>query len=321
VRRIRIPVVPSSEITRRARLEGRRRFLRAAAGGAAAALLPVAWESAVTRPGRLEPDRRPAGDRPRQGPQADDYADFTTYNNIRGAGRRQGSAGAQRPSAANSPLDHQGRGVNASARLIGIDDVLTRVSPGGADLPAAVRGDLGGVVPWVGVPLSAVLARFKPTSRAKFVELAVDLRSRSSARPAPAHVAVALRRGPANRRGDAPADAARDGCYGEVLPGPERRAAAARRALEVRLQSAKSIVRIPLRRADAQDDLGAAAAGRVRFLRERQPRRSNHPRWSQGASGRSADGLFARRRPTLMFNGYAAEVADLYRGMDLSRDF
>ena len=83
VRRNRIPAIPSSNITPRAVWEGRRRFLRAAAGGAAAALLPTAWaEASVTRPGRLDPiagiqetdygkDLKPT-----------DYADFTTYNNF-----------------------------------------------------------------------------------------------------------------------------------------------------------------------------------------------------------------------------------------------
>ncbi|MFM1945479.1 MAG: protein-methionine-sulfoxide reductase catalytic subunit MsrP, partial [Verrucomicrobiota bacterium] len=43
----------------------------------------------------------------------------------------------------------------------------------------------------------------------------------------------------------------------------------------------------------------------------------DHPRWSQASERRIGDGLLARRRPTLMFNGYGEEVADLYAGMDL----
>jgi sulfoxide reductase catalytic subunit YedY len=43
----------------------------------------------------------------------------------------------------------------------------------------------------------------------------------------------------------------------------------------------------------------------------------DHPRWSQSSERRIGDGLFARRRPTVMFNGYADEVAALYAGMDL----
>ncbi len=47
----------------------------------------------------------------------------------------------------------------------------------------------------------------------------------------------------------------------------------------------------------------------------------DHPRWSQASERRIGDGVFARRHPTLMFNGYGDEVASLYAGMDLTREF
>ncbi len=47
----------------------------------------------------------------------------------------------------------------------------------------------------------------------------------------------------------------------------------------------------------------------------------NHPRWSQASERRLGGGLFAKREPTLMFNGYEAEVAELYDGMDLRKFF
>jgi len=47
----------------------------------------------------------------------------------------------------------------------------------------------------------------------------------------------------------------------------------------------------------------------------------DHPRWSQARERRLGEGLFSPRRPTLPFNGYAEQVAGLYAGMDLRRDF
>ena len=47
----------------------------------------------------------------------------------------------------------------------------------------------------------------------------------------------------------------------------------------------------------------------------------SHPRWSQASERAVGGGLFAKRKPTLMFNGYEAEVASLYEGMDLSKCF
>jgi sulfoxide reductase catalytic subunit YedY len=47
----------------------------------------------------------------------------------------------------------------------------------------------------------------------------------------------------------------------------------------------------------------------------------DHPRWSQASERRIGAGLFSKRVPTLMFNGYANEVANLYAGMDLRKNF
>ena len=47
----------------------------------------------------------------------------------------------------------------------------------------------------------------------------------------------------------------------------------------------------------------------------------DHPRWSQASERHIGGGLFAARQPTLPFNGYAEQVADLYRGMDLKAQF
>jgi len=47
----------------------------------------------------------------------------------------------------------------------------------------------------------------------------------------------------------------------------------------------------------------------------------DHPRWSQATERRIGDGLFAKRRKTEMFNGYEAQVGQLYAGMDLKKNF
>ena len=47
----------------------------------------------------------------------------------------------------------------------------------------------------------------------------------------------------------------------------------------------------------------------------------DHPRWSQATERRIGGGLFSRRQPTLMFNGYDKEVASLYDGLDLTKNF
>jgi sulfoxide reductase catalytic subunit YedY len=47
----------------------------------------------------------------------------------------------------------------------------------------------------------------------------------------------------------------------------------------------------------------------------------DHPRWSQARERRIGASVFASKQPTLMFNGYGDQVADLYKGLNLRRNF
>ena len=128
------------------------------------------------------------------------------------------------------------------------------------------------VIPWRGVPLKDVLARFEPTSKAKYVAFTTLAAPRADARPAPRRARVALPRGAAHRRGDELAPAARDRHVRPRPAQPERRAAAAGGAVEVRLQGHQVDRLDPARRDPARDHLEHRRADRVRLLREREPR-------------------------------------------------
>ena len=85
-------------------------------------------------------------------------------------------------------------------------------------------------------------------------------------------------------------------------------------------KSIKSIVRITLTDQEPVTSWNMANAREYGFYSNVNPTVS-HPRWSQATERRIGGGLFNRRQPTLMFNGYEAEVADLYEGMDLKTYF
>ncbi|MEM1101293.1 MAG: protein-methionine-sulfoxide reductase catalytic subunit MsrP [Pseudomonadota bacterium] len=82
-------------------------------------------------------------------------------------------------------------------------------------------------------------------------------------------------------------------------------------------KSIKSIVRISLTEEEPPTSWNMANAREYGFFSNVNPN-VDHPRWSQATERTIGGGLFARRQPTLMFNGYEAEVASLYDGMDLS---
>ena len=85
-------------------------------------------------------------------------------------------------------------------------------------------------------------------------------------------------------------------------------------------KSIKSIVRVSLLAQEPPTSWNMAAAQEYGFFSNVNPE-VDHPRWSQATERRLGDGLFAGRHPTLMFNGYAEEVAHLYDGMDLRRHY
>lgn len=85
-------------------------------------------------------------------------------------------------------------------------------------------------------------------------------------------------------------------------------------------KSIKSIVRITLTEAEPPTSWNMANAREYGFYSNVNPN-VDHPRWSQASERQIGGGLFAKRIPTLMYNGYEAEVAGLYEGMDLSKNY
>ena len=83
-------------------------------------------------------------------------------------------------------------------------------------------------------------------------------------------------------------------------------------------KSIKSIVRITLTDTEPQTSWNMSNSREYGFYSNVNPT-VNHPRWSQASERRIGGGLFAKRKPTLMFNGYEDEVAHLYDGMDLAK--
>jgi sulfoxide reductase catalytic subunit YedY len=173
------------------------------------------------------------------------------------------------------------------------------------------------VIPWVGVPLAGVLGRFEPSSRAKFVEFtsihAPDKLPGQRGGYLPWPYTEALRIDEAMN----PLAFLAVGMYGEDLP--------AQNGAPVRLvvpwkygfKSAKSIVRIRFAATRPRTTWNQIQPDEYGFYANVNPA-VDHPRWSQSRERRIGDFF---RRPTLMFNGYADQVASLYAGMDLSKDY
>jgi sulfoxide reductase catalytic subunit YedY len=177
------------------------------------------------------------------------------------------------------------------------------------------------VVPWIGYSLSELLRRVEPTSKAKFVEFTTL---------ADAAQMPGIRSGVLDwpyveglRIDEAmhPLALLTFGLYGEVLPGQNGAPVRLTVPWKYGFKSAKSIVRIRLLERMPRTSWVKAIPREYGFFANVNPE-VDHPRWSQAQERRIGEGgLFARRRPTLMFNGYAEQVGQLYAGMDLRKEF
>lgn len=175
------------------------------------------------------------------------------------------------------------------------------------------------VIPWVGFELGALLRRFKPTSKAKYVEFTTLYNptqmpgERDSILPWP--YVEGLRMDEAMH----PLTLLVVGLYGEVLPNQDGAPLRLIVPWKYGFKGIKSIVQIRFTEQQPRNTWNIAAPDEYGFYANVNPN-VPHPRWSQASERVIGGGWFARQ-PTLMFNGYQTEVAYLYRGMDLHRYF
>jgi sulfoxide reductase catalytic subunit YedY len=109
------------------------------------------------------------------------------------------------------------------------------------------------------------------------------------------------------------------GLYGKVLPNQNGAPLRLIVPWKYGYKSIKSIVRIQFSEDEPQTSWNMANAREYGFYSNVNPD-VPHPRWSQASERPLGKGLFAARQPTLLFNGYAEEVASLYTGLDLVRN-
>jgi sulfoxide reductase catalytic subunit YedY len=173
------------------------------------------------------------------------------------------------------------------------------------------------VVPWVGIPLASVLARFRPTSQARYVsfETLVDPEQMPGQRRNV--IDWPYREGLRLDEAMHPLAFLAVGLYGRVLPNQNGAPIRLVVPWKYGFKSIKSIVRIQLTKTQPRTSWNDLQPSEYGFYANVNPA-VDHPRWSQ-ARERPLGGF--RKQPTLPFNGYGDEVALALRGMDLTRSF
>ena len=177
------------------------------------------------------------------------------------------------------------------------------------------------VIPWVGFPLADLLKRFEPTSQAKYVQF-FTLNDRAQMPGVRSSVLEwPYREGLTIAEAMHPLAFVAVGVYGKVMP--NQNGAPIRTVIPWKygFKSAKSIVRIHFTDKQPQTSWNMAGPQEYGFYSNVNPE-VDHPRWSQATERRlSSSVIFSARIPTQMFNGYAEEVASLYTGLDLRKNY
>jgi sulfoxide reductase catalytic subunit YedY len=317
----------SRDITPQGVYESRRRWLTLLATGAAGGAL-AAWAgrdalAQAARPGKLAPlpgvASRVAGAMTME--KSTDYQDATSYNNFYEFGTRKSDPARNAHTLVTSPWTVEIEGLVKKPGKMGLDELL-KLAPL-EDRIYRLRCVEGWsmVIPWVGYSLAELIKRVEPLGSAKFVEFVTladprqmpDLRSGVLDWP----YTEALRLDEAQH----PLTLLAFGMYGEVLP--KQNGAPVRLVVPWKygFKSAKSIVKIRFVEREPRTAWNKAAANEYGFYSNVNPE-VDHPRWSQATERRiGEDGLFAKKRKTLLFNGYEAQVGQLYAGMDLRKNF
>jgi sulfoxide reductase catalytic subunit YedY len=176
------------------------------------------------------------------------------------------------------------------------------------------------IVPWVGFPLADLLKRFKPTSKAKFVEFKTLYDPKQMpgerGRVLPWPYVEGLRMDEAMH----PLTLLAVGLYGKPLPNQNGAPLRLVVPWKYGFKGIKAIVSINFTEKAPRTTWAESAPDEYGFFANVNPA-VDHPRWSQATERHIGASLFDQRRPTLPFNGYADQVASLYTGMNLRKFF
>lgn len=176
------------------------------------------------------------------------------------------------------------------------------------------------VVPWIGFQLSDLLARVGVQPSAKYVAFETLVRPDEMRGQKSPILDWPYREGLRLDEAMHPLTILATGLYGEELP--KQNGAPLRLVVPWKygFKSIKSIVRITLTDQQPDTTWNMLQPSEYGFHANVNPE-VDHPRWSQASERRVGEGLFAGRHPTQKFNGYGDQVAQLYAGQDLAKDY
>lgn len=312
--------LPFSEVTPETIYRSRREFIRTATAGAVGLAAGTALASCEASPNLGAQDALVAKRNPQfvATDKVNSYQDITTYNNFYEFGLEKGDPAEHAGAMKVSPWTVKVDGMVSKPGNYGVEDLVNFKALEERVYRHRCVEAWSMVIPWIGVPLSEVINKVGPMPSAKYVEFTTLLRpSEMFGQRAPVlewPYVEALRMDEAMH----PLTLMVVGLYGKVLPNQNGAPLRVHVPWKYGFKSGKSIVRLRFTDQQPRTTWAISAPSEYGFYANVNPT-VPHPRWSQ-AKERRLPGFFTNT-PTQMFNGYADQVASLYTGLDLKKNF
>jgi sulfoxide reductase catalytic subunit YedY len=316
--------IPSSEITSKGVYLSRRAFVRAAtAAGVVGATGLLGSEAmlgaqAAAPHGRELTNVKPSPFSTTE--KLNTWGELTTYNNFEEMGPDKNSASIEAKHLKPEPWSVAVEGECEKPGVWHLEDILKGVALEERIYRLRCVEAWSMVVPWNGFPLADFIRRCEPTSRATFVEFTslADPQQMPGVRIRPQLLPWPYREGLRMDEAMHPLTILAVGMYSEALPNTNGAPLRVVVPWKYGFKSAKSIIKVRFVEKQPATAWGSAVPDEYGFYANVNPKVS-HPRWSQAREIR-LPGLFAGTA-TQMFNGYGDQVASLYSGMDLKKNF
>jgi sulfoxide reductase catalytic subunit YedY len=318
----------SSEITTERLYRERRTLIKLMASGAAGAAMASwagreAMAQELARPGKNPalPGRKSQVAGAVTMDKLTDYKDASGYNNFYEFGTDKADPAKNAGSLVTNPWTVEVEGLVKKPAKYAIEDLLKLSAQEERIYRLRCVEGWSMVIPWVGYSVAELIKKVEPLGSAKYVEFITLADPKTmpfvGSRVLEWPYTEALRMDEAMH----PLAILAFGMYGETMP--KQNGAPLRLVVPWKygFKSGKSIVKIRLTDKEPKTSWNKSAPQEYGFYSNVNPN-VDHPRWSQASERRiGEDGLFAKKRKTLMFNGYEAQVGQLYAGMDLKKLF
>lgn len=314
--------IPSSEITPKEVWMNRRRFMTAAA---ATGLAAVAGEGAkrflgpapVHAAEKLNTVKSPLST---PGLTPTPLEDITHYNNFYEFGVNKDDPAKNAWRLHTRPWSIKVEGLVKQKKTFDIDTLLKMKPLEDRVYRFRCVEAWSMVIPWVGYSLSEFIKQCEPLSSAKYVQFLSLADSKQELLPWNAGISWPYSEGLRMDEAMHPLTLLTFGLYGEVLPNQDGAPVRVVVPWKYGFKSAKSIVKVKFVKDQPHTTWNDLASNEYGFYSNVNPNR-DHPRWSQKTERVIGAPIWKQRQATLMFNGYGDQVASLYKGMNLIKDY